>query len=447
MSLIAIRAEQLSKQYSIGSKDNPAYGRLSEVVVGIPRNLFRATKRWVSARDHLADAEPTPTTDETKFWALKDVNFEIQQGDVVGIIGRNGAGKSTLLKILSRITEPTSGRFGIQGRVASLLEVGTGFHPELTGRENIYVSGVILGMTRAEIKTRFDRIVEFSGVEAFLDTPVKRYSSGMQVRLGFAVAAHLESEILIIDEVLAVGDAQFQKKCLGQLSAVAASGRTVIFVSHNLTAVNTLCSSAIWIESGHLLATGPTGEITARYQAQSTQPLLEQSWPDRSAAPGSAAVKLKRIAIRSDSLDGSHFGLGSSLQLEIEFWTVAAGLTLNPSVVLQTADGTPVFNTVPQLEGTLLEQPLEVGLYRCTCVIAAGLLNDTMYRVQLYMIRDQSTTEWRLDDLLCFEMSDDQPRSAWFGKWIGTVRPILPWQTVRLDQDTPTTNLENTHAE
>ncbi len=447
MSLIAIRAEQLSKQYFIGSKDNPAYGRLSEAVVGLPKKLIQSTQRWLLPRGHAAVARATSNHKATQFWALKDIDFEVRQGDVVGIVGRNGAGKSTLLKILSRITEPTSGRFGITGRVASLLEVGTGFHPELTGRENIYVSGVILGMTRTEIKKRFDRIVEFSGVEKFLDTPVKRYSSGMQVRLGFAVAAHLESEILIIDEVLAVGDAQFQKKCLGQLSTVAESGRTVVFVSHNLTAVNALCDSALWIEAGRLVATGPTAEITSQYLSRSTEQLLEQSWPDPTAAPGTAAVKLKRIAVHSSSTDGRHFVLGSALRLEIEFWTMTAGLTLNPSIVLQTADGTPVLNTVPQFEGTLLDKPLETGLYQCTCEIPAGLLNDTLYRVQLYMIRNQSVAEWRLDDLLCFEISDDQPRSAWFGKWIGTVRPNLQWQTVRLGQLPQSTSADGTHAQ
>jgi len=266
MSDVAISVENISKCYRIGTQGGPAYHRLSEMITGVPRALWNAGKSLArkSSTNGVQDSE---TRNSGEFWALKDVSFEVKQGEVVGIIGRNGAGKSTLLKILSRITEPTSGRFGIRGRVASLLEVGTGFHPELTGRENIYVSGVTLGMTRAEIKKRFDEIVDFSGVEKFLDTPVKHYSSGMQVRLGFAVAAHLESEILIVDEVLAVGDAEFQKKCVGKMGAAATSGRTVIFVSHQFGAVVGMCSLAILFNRGSLVSIGAPPAIVQAYSA------------------------------------------------------------------------------------------------------------------------------------------------------------------------------------
>ena len=245
------------------------------------------------------NGQQSPAIEE--FWALKDVSFSIDSGDVVGIIGRNGAGKSTLLKLLSRITEPTSGSIRLRGRVASLLEVGTGFHPELTGRENIFLNGAILGMARAEIKRKFDEIVAFAEVEKFLDTPVKRYSSGMYVRLAFAVAAHLEPEILIVDEVLAVGDAQFQKKCLGKMQDVSKGGRTVLFVSHNMGAVTTLCRKAIWLNGGRIVRTGSAREVvdeylTASSEAQKT--VMDLSEANRHEDPGPA------IAPQQQALNG-----------------------------------------------------------------------------------------------------------------------------------------------
>jgi lipopolysaccharide transport system ATP-binding protein len=263
---IAIRVENLGKKYILRHQagERPRYVALRDVLANQVRSLFQ--------RKSAADA----TREE--FWALKDVSFEIKQGEVVGIIGRNGAGKSTLLKILSRITDPTTGRIEIDGRVASLLEVGTGFHPELTGRENIYLNGAILGMSREEIKKKFDEIVAFAEVEKFLDTPVKHYSSGMYVRLAFAVAAHLEPEILIVDEVLAVGDATFQKKCLGKMQDVGKGGRTVLFVSHNMGAVTTLCRTAIWLNGGRVVQAGSTRQIVDEYlttNSSSQTPVIE----------------------------------------------------------------------------------------------------------------------------------------------------------------------------
>ena len=251
MSDVVIKAENLGKKYVIGHQaERGRYTALRDVVMQNARTLWNKTK-------DLATGKPIIQGDTMEeVWALKDVNFEIRRGEVVGIIGRNGAGKSTLLKILSRITEPSAGRVTIEGRVASLLEVGTGFHPELSGRENIFLNGAILGMSRNEIKMKFDEIVAFAEIEKFLDTPVKRYSSGMYVRLAFAVAAHLEPEILVVDEVLAVGDAQFQKKCLGKMGAVAKEGRTVLFVSHNMSAVQGLCEKAIWFEQGQIQMIG-----------------------------------------------------------------------------------------------------------------------------------------------------------------------------------------------
>src|SRR5690349_19497810 len=246
-----IKVEQLSKKFIIQHEEQEKYTALRDV-------MARNAKKIFSFPFRIGKSKTIYTREE--FWALKDVTFDIEQGDRVGIIGRNGAGKSTLLKVLSRITEPSSGRITIRGRVASLLEVGTGFHPELTGRENVFLNGSILGMSRVEIRKKFDEIIEFAEIEKFLDTPVKRYSSGMYVRLAFAVAAHLEPEILIVDEVLAVGDAQFQKKCLGKMRDVAQGGRTILFVSHNMAAIQNLCSSIIWLDRGKMKKQGGVSE-------------------------------------------------------------------------------------------------------------------------------------------------------------------------------------------
>jgi lipopolysaccharide transport system ATP-binding protein len=258
MTQSTIHVENLSKQYIIGHQAES--GGLRHVIEDLFRNPYAFVRSRTSSKQRTRE----------KLWALKDVSFSVHQGDAVAVIGRNGAGKSTLLKILSRITDPTQGRVRIKGRVASLLEVGTGFHIELTGRENIFLNGAILGMGRGEIKRKFDEIVDFAGVEKFLDTPVKRYSSGMYTRLAFAVAAHLEPEILIVDEVLAVGDAQFQKKCLGKMGQVAKGGRTVLFVSHNMSAVQSLCTKAIYLESGALKTAGDVGDIIAQYTQESS---------------------------------------------------------------------------------------------------------------------------------------------------------------------------------
>src|SRR5712664_4095427 len=259
MSNNVITVENLSKRYLVGHREHEQRTTFREM-------LTREAKNFARKAVDLAHGREIVQGDEVEeFWALKDVSFQVQKGDILGIIGRNGAGKSTLLKILSRITEPTRGRVTIRGRVASLLEVGTGFHHELTGRENIYLNGAILGMTRQEIRKKFDEIVAFAEVERFLDTPVKRYSSGMYMRLAFAVAAHLEPEILIVDEVLSVGDAQFQKKCLGKMSDVATQGRTILFVSHNMGVISQLCSTCVWLDKGEIRDIGQTGSVVNSY--------------------------------------------------------------------------------------------------------------------------------------------------------------------------------------
>jgi len=294
MNDLAILAEGLSKRYRIGQMER--YTTLRDVLANAAGAPFRAAVKLVRGDVSGAREEIDP---ERRLWALKDVSFEVQRGEVLGVIGRNGSGKTTLLKLLSQITEPTEGYAAIHGRVGCLLEVGTGFHAELTGRENVYLNGAILGMRRSEIQAKFDDIVEFSGVEKFLDTPVKRYSSGMQVRLAFAVAAHLEPEILLVDEVLAVGDAAFQRKCLGKMEAVATEGRTVFLVTHNMEAITGLCTRAIWIDNGHLRADGDPHAIVREYLATTRSEIGTTSLADRNDRTGPGPIRFTRIELRN----------------------------------------------------------------------------------------------------------------------------------------------------
>jgi lipopolysaccharide transport system ATP-binding protein len=427
MSDVAISVENISKRYRIGTQGGPAYHRLSEMITGVPRALWNVGKSLVHQRSPAASTAPD-LQNNGEFWALKDVSFEIKQGEVVGIIGRNGAGKSTLLKILSRITEPTSGRFGIRGRVASLLEVGTGFHPELTGRENIYVSGISLGMTRAEIKKRFDEIVDFSGVEKFLDSPVKNYSSGMQVRLGFAVAAHLESENLIVDEVLAVGDVEFQKKCVGKMNEAAQCGRTVLIVSHNLPAVRSQCRSLIWLNAGVVREIGPSSEIVTRYASDTQSIMNRRNWAQIAEAPGTENVRMVNAEVRASSTaQNAGFTISCPLKVSFTFRILTSGILWNPSILVQTPDGRTVFNTFPPATLNLFTRPLADGMYECAFDIPDRFLNDEAYCIHFYMIRDRSKCEFRVDDILSFELIDDLARPGWYGKWDGVVRPYLHW--------------------
>src|SRR5438094_366500 len=290
MSDVAIRVAGLGKQYQIGGDRKP-YKTIRESLTDTVLGPLRRLRAGLSA-----DA----VNGEQAFWALKDVSFEVNRGEVVGIIGRNGAGKSTLLKILSRITEPTEGEVEIAGRVGSLLEVGTGFHPELTGRENVYLNGAILGMKRSEIDRKFDEIVAFSEIEKFLETPVKHYSSGMYTRLAFAVAAHLEPEILLVDEVLAVGDARFQKKCLNKMHDVGHQGRTVLFVSHNMPAITRLCARTILLDEGSVLHDGPSHQVVSAYLNSGLGTTAAREWPDPAKAPGGEVARLRAVRVRTE---------------------------------------------------------------------------------------------------------------------------------------------------
>jgi lipopolysaccharide transport system ATP-binding protein len=377
---VIIRVENLGKRYSLRHLRDQRYIALRDVLVEKATGLFRRdgkARRPDDKTTRQQDQSPvvssqlssSPRTEE--FWALRDINFEVRQGEVVGIIGRNGAGKSTLLKILSRITDPTEGKVHIKGRVASLLEVGTGFHPELTGRENIFLNGAILGMTRAEIRKKFDEIAAFAEVERFLDTPVKRYSSGMYVRLAFAVAAHLEPEILVIDEVLAVGDAEFQKKCLGKMGEVARGGRTVLFVSHNMSAVQGLCNRAIWLDNGKVCGIGDVSEWVAKYVLCSRQQISDRL---RTPVPVGGNLELRQFYLSPNPVESGasvRFGLEMFAHQATRITELAIGIYSSFETRVANLDfrssGLPIDVTAGEtraLSGEIKSLPLVEGEYR-----------------------------------------------------------------------------------
>lgn len=372
---------------------------------------------------------------QTELWALKDISLEVRQGEVLGIIGRNGSGKSTLLKILSRITKPTEGQVEITGRVGTLLEVGAGFHPELTGRENIFLNGAILGMTRLEIARKFDEIWEFAGCGQLLDTPVKHYSSGMYVRLAFAVAAHLETEILLVDEVLAVGDAAFQKKCLGKIGDAARHGRTVLFVSHNMIAVNSLCTRAICLHDGRMVLDGPPSQITSRYLWEWLPAFTQVVYDDINTAPGNEMIRLHRACARP--LNGSsddQITVRTPLVVEFEYWKLAAHTRLCLSAEVFNEHGVNLFTTFK-----MGEPPAPMGLVRGSFIVPADLMNNGTYRINLAVYLDDSFEIAYWEDVVAFEVHDtpSELRGLYHEEWPGSVRPNLEWKTV-LIQPLPT---------
>jgi lipopolysaccharide transport system ATP-binding protein len=368
---VVIRVEALGKRYSIRHQRDGGYKTLREALTGRAKRLFQRNGHSAarSPISQLPSSTTSPRTSKEDFWALKNVSFEVKRGEVVGIIGRNGAGKSTLLKILSRITEPTEGKVRIKGRVASLLEVGTGFHPELTGRENIYLNGAILGMNRAEITGKFDEIVAFAETQRFLDTPVKRYSSGMYVRLAFAVAAHLEPEILVVDEVLAVGDAEFQKKCLGKMSEVSRGGRTVLFVSHNMVAIQRLCSRAMFMDQGCLKQAGSVSDVVASYISTGAGDNYVASG-DR-AGPYVACAKLLTEAPRTDR----------EIQILVQWKLPVAIRNIKIGVGFNTSDGQRIFDSIPEDFGMTI--PSDAGSYQAIFAVPPNTLMAKHYAVSV----------------------------------------------------------------
>jgi lipopolysaccharide transport system ATP-binding protein len=401
--MIAIQAENISKKYILKHKTNNTPTNFKEAILA----TFKKNKQKTSSNE--------------EFWALKNVGFEINAGDRLGVVGANGAGKSTLLKILSRITEPTTGRITINGRVASLLEVGTGFHQELSGRENIYLNGAILGMSRQEINKKFDEIVAFSGVERFLDTPVKRYSSGMYVRLGFSIAAHLEPDILIVDEVLAVGDSDFQKKCLGKMKEVSSQGRTILFVSHNLTAVESLCNKAIFLKSGQILDDGPVKKVINSYLTNYSKNELNRSWANLLDGPGNEHVRFTKLEILPQYLPKQQsIDVRTGIHVIVEFKLLTQTEQVNLSLFLNSLTGETVFNVPSAVV------PGKAGYFRALLNIPAHLLNDGSYAISVMIVKDTTAVLHFYEDALQFEIADWRPdHGDWYGKWPGVVRPSL----------------------
>ncbi|HKF50794.1 MAG TPA: ABC transporter ATP-binding protein [Candidatus Acidoferrales bacterium] len=381
MNDAVIRVRGIGKLYEIGERSH-GYKTLRESLVSAVRNPFRARAAKNNHNSNGSSAEALAKADT--FWALKDINFDVHRGEIVGIIGRNGAGKSTLLKILSRITDPTEGEIEIEGRVGSLLEVGTGFHPELTGRENIFLNGAILGMKRAEIAARFDEIVAFAGTEKFLDTPVKYYSSGMYMRLAFAIAAHLEPEILIVDEVLAVGDAEFQKKCLGKIGDVARSGRTVLFVSHQMAAVASLCNRVILLDAGEIKAIGDCSEVIPKYLVSESDSAQIVNLRHHTGRVGTGEVRIVEAAIRDKNGDlRNRFNYGEDIFFELTLERVTRAPALSCTVEIQTATGVPVLHLYsmddPSWEPVTVSDTQKIRCMLPHCDLYPGVYNVSMW--------------------------------------------------------------------
>ena len=418
MSIISVR--ELSKKYKLGVFSAKSLREEAE-------SFFASWRRSRSDSDKKLDSEK----EISEFWALRGVSFDVDAGAVIGIIGRNGAGKSTLLKVLSRITAPTSGHATIRGRVASLLEVGTGFHPELSGRENIYLNGAILGMSKKEIRGKFDEIVAFAEIDKFIDTPVKRYSSGMYVRLAFAVAAHLEPEILIVDEVLAVGDAEFQRKCIGKMKEVSGvGGRTVLFVSHNMTAVQSLCTQAVLLKDGAVSFKGDVQDCIRNYLEIGGASTSRASWGPGEDQPRNQSVRLcsiQAVSKRSDGLSNELFDTQTPLNIEIEY-EVLQPSNFHFSMVLATDQGETAFATGSSIAEGRTVNP-EPGTYRDSCHIPANLLNAVGYTVRLLLIRNGTTADLDLNDVIRFEVRDLKKREvgSWHGREPGCVLPKIPW--------------------
>jgi len=420
-----IKVENLSKEYRIGVRDNGN--------VTVREALGDALRSPLQRRR--TSGRRTRVPQDGKIWALKDLSFEVQPGEALGIIGRNGAGKSTLLKILSRITRPTSGHVQVRGRVASLLQVGTGFHPDLTGRENVFLNGAILGMKRAEIIRKFDEIVAFSEIEKFLETPVKYYSSGMYMRLAFAVAAHLESEILVMDEVLAVGDVVFQQKCLSKMDDVARAGHAVVFVSHDLTSMLNLCARTILLEEGIKRSEGPTREVINTYLGHIRVNQSEWVCDDVQTAPGNKRIRLHAVRVVSNGKVTAEVDIQDPVRVEIEYWALQPNARVQTRVQLLEKSGVVVLTSVAMpdahpIAGDEAGNPSPPGLYRAVCTFPGNFLNDNHYRVGIRLLADLTQIELSVPDIVSFSVHDNTPQHTVYGRSrMGVVRPHLDWQT------------------
>jgi lipopolysaccharide transport system ATP-binding protein len=412
MNMDAVKIEGLSKLYLLGAQRNDS---LRDAVAAFFSGFGRKEER--------------------EFWALRDIDIDVKEGETLGLIGRNGAGKSTLLKILSRITQPTTGQVTMRGRVGSLLEVGTGFHGELSGRENIYLSGAVLGMSRAEINKAFDDIVEFSEIGEFLDIPVKRYSSGMYMRLAFAVAAHLEPEILIVDEVLAVGDAAFQRKCINKMRDVSTTGRTVIFVSHDMSAVTRICNRAVALSSGRIVLDGPATDVARDYMESDFGITAEADFSGRELPPGNEVAKL--ISVRVLGPDGRTLGshdIRNEISIEACYEVLSGEPILTPSISL-SRDGRNVAFTTQDLSEEWRRKPRNRGVYKSRLTIPGNYLSEGSHLVSFHLSSLIPTHRPHINerDVVGFDVTDkmegDSARGDFAGPMEGVIRPILPWKT------------------
>lgn len=414
MSEVVIEVNNLSKKYKIGTIGT---GTLSNDLNQWWAK-FRGKEDPYSKLDEINNLE----LNKEYYWALRNMDFKVNQGDILGIIGKNGAGKSTLLKILSRVTTPTAGEVKIKGRISSLLEVGTGFHPELTGKENVFLNGAILGMTRKEVKKKLEEIIDFSGVGEYIDTPVKRYSSGMYVRLAFAVAAHLETEILIIDEVLAVGDAEFQKKCLGKIGEISDEGRTILFVSHNMTAVKNLCSKILWIDKGKSIEIGDK-KVINKYLSASKVRNWHQEWENIQTAPGNDNIKVLSVDLSPSNKDhNSIIDVETSIKIKFTFITYVVSDILNVDLILFNTNGDCIFD-IPSTE-----RIGQTSIITAECEIPGNFLNDGSYYFSLYFGNNNSEELFFFQNCLSFDVEDNRDSFGWYEKWWGSVRPKFPFK-------------------
>ena len=416
MSDTVIKVENLGKKYVIGHQKQERYTALRDVIAKGARSVAKKI------------TNPQSIVDDSRedFWALKNVSFEIKQGDRVGIIGRNGAGKSTLLKILSRITEPTKGRIKIKGRVASLLEVGTGFHPELTGRENIFLNGAILGMSKAEIKKKFDEIVAFAEVEKFLDTPVKRYSSGMYVRLAFAVAAHLELEILVVDEVLAVGDAVFQKKCLRKMEEVGKEGKTVLFVSHNMATINQLCQKGILLSAGEVLFEGSVEQATSQYLLEAT---LDSAIVKLEPEQESELFFQKISILNSEGVLSNELASSWSFSIHIDYIVQECLKDVEIAIRIMTSNSIPVFTSIYSDNSNTYKMNKVPGHYTASVEIPGNFLMPSTYTLTCAAFRFGDKVFASYQDILKFKINDTGTKVAKYNHYdqMGMILVDFPW--------------------
>ncbi len=417
MTKPAIKVEGLCKEYVVGAA-HQSHSTFYDLLSQTMKAPFQRFRNLAGGSD-----------ESNQFWALRDINFEVQPGEVLGVIGRNGAGKSTLLKILSRITAPTRGRVTVQGRMASLLEVGTGFHPELSGRENIYLNATILGMTQKEVDRKFDAIVDFSGVEKFLDTPVKRYSSGMYVRLAFAVAAHVEADILLVDEVLAVGDAEFQRRCLGKMKEVANTGRAVVFVSHNFFVMRNLCSTGLLLRNGAVAETGSISNVLESYSGGQSMGSNETFLDATDRQENEAYVR--RVSVKSDVESANGFlSAVTSVHVEVDV-EVASVMKDSIDVFLHCYDENQqmVFSSGSFFGKEYSKDPLTPGTHRFSCCIPGHLLNDGQYALDILLVRNRQDVIATETSVLTFRIADDFPvTTGWHWRPAGVVRPNLRWE-------------------